>query len=619
MNHAATAKQILQNVGGEENISSLVHCATRLRFKLEDTNKADKQALESMDGVLSVVQGGGQYQVVIGSHVSDVYKEINKLANVESNSNSSSNSSKEKKESVTSQVFDVISRSFSPLLGALAGAGMLKALLVVLTSLGWLLPESGTYFILSAAGNAVFYFLPIFLGITLAIRLGANPYVGGSIGAALLEPNLTGILNEGGATSFFGIPAIIVDYSSTVFPVFIAVSVYALFEKFLKKVIHKELQLFLVPMLSLIVIVPFTVLIFGPFGVYVGNGIGSIIEFLTQRSGVLTGAVMGASWTFLTLLGLHWGIVPIIISNLSTGGDPLLSMLAGGVFAQIGVVVGIFVKTKDKKLKTLAGSTIFPGAFAGVTEPMIYGIILRYRKTMIYVATAGAIGGAINGYLGSKSLVFNFVSFLSIPAYSPLAFHLTGALTAFALAILVTLVLGYEAKSEKGSKTDGTEKKEENDRPLSKKEVIASPISGEVKALSEVNDSAFASEAMGKGIAIEPSEGEVVSPVEGTISAIFPTGHAIGITSSEGAEILIHIGINTVQLNGKYFTPHVKHGDLVKQGDLLVTFDLEKIKEAGFEVTTPIIITNTDRYIEILDFNKKSIHAKEENLLSLIM
>ena len=618
MKYEETAKQILHNVGGEENVSSLVHCATRLRFKLNDTSKANKEALESMDDVLSVVQGGGQYQVVIGSHVSDVYKEINKLADVEGNSSSP----KENKESITAKIFDVISRSFSPLLGALAGAGMLKALLVVLTSLGWLSVESGTYSILSAAGNAVFYFLPIFLGITLAIRLGANPYVGGSIGAALLDPNLTGILAAGGSTSFLGLPAIVVDYSSTVFPVFIAVCIYAAFENQLKKVIHKDLQMFLVPMLSLIVIVPFTILIFGPFGVYVGNGIGAAIEFLSERSGLLTGAVMGAGWTFLTLLGLHWGIVPIILSNVAAGGDPLLSMLTGAVFAQIGVALGIFIKTKDKKLKTLAGSTMLPGALGGVTEPIIYGLILRYRKTLVYVAIAGAIGGAINGALGSQAVVFGFASFLTIPGYSPVAYHLTGALTALVLAILAVLVLGYETKSKKAAAQNEPAAAGEmvaSNQPLSKREELKSPLTGVVKALSEVNDQAFASEAMGKGIAIEPTVGEVVAPVEGIVTALFPTGHAIGITSSDGAEILIHIGINTVQLNGQYFTPHIKQGDSVKQGELLVSFDLEKIKEAGYEVTTPIIITNTDRYLEITGFNQKNIKAREENLLALIM
>lgn len=620
MSYEKLAENIVKNVGGEENIDSVVHCATRLRFRLNDSKKANDQVLEGMDDVLSVVQSGGQYQVVIGSHVSEVYKDIAKITDLDNNK---SNNSKGEKQNITSLIFDVISRTFSPLLGALAGAGMLKALLIILTMTGLLSEESSTYLILSAAGNAVFYFLPIFIGITLSIRLGANPYVGGSIGAALLEPNLTGLI-ESGAT-FLGIPALVVDYSSTVFPVFIAVLIYALIEKGLKKVIHKDLQMFLVPMFALIIVVPLTVLLFGPFGTYVGDGIGTVITFLAERSGLLTGAIMGSSWTFLTLLGLHWSLVPIILQNLAQGGDPLLSMLAGGVFAQIGVAVGIMIRSKDRKLKALSLSTMLPGALGGVTEPILYGLILRYRKTIPYLIIAGAIGGAINGVLGSEAKAFAFASFLSIPAFSPIGAHITGSLTAFVLAALATVILGYELKENKASvnevNADDTSKDHETVKAteqLIQRETIVSPLTGEVKPLSDVNDPAFSSEAMGKGIAIEPTVGEVVSPVSGTISAIFPTNHAVGITSENGAEILIHIGIDTVQLNGQYFEALVRQDDVVKQGDPIIHFDIEKIKEEGYDVVTPIIITNTDNYTDFITTDKKEITLKEDLLTLLV-
>ncbi len=469
---------------------------------------------------------------------------------------------------------------------------------------------------MTAAGNAVFYFLPILIGITLSITLGANPYVGASIGAALIEPNLTALIDSG--TSFLGIPAIIIDYSSSVFPVCIAVCMYALFEKGLKRVIHKVLQMFLVPMLSLMVIVPLTVLIFGPFGTYIGEGIAAGINFLSERSGLLTGAVMGAGWLFLTLLGLHWGLIPIIIQNVATGAYPLQAMLAGAVFAQVGVAVGIMIRAKDKKLKAVAGSTILPAALAGVSEPIIYGLALRYKKSLVYVVIAGAIGGAINGALGAKQVEFAMVSFLSIPTFSPMGLYAIGVLTAFILGILMTIVFGFQSKDDNQNvESIKSENKQELNNIL-KKETLVSPLTGNIKLLTDVNDAAFASEAMGKGIAIEPTDGEVISPVNGTISVVFPTGHAIGITSDDGAEILIHIGINTVQLNGKYFTSYVKQGDVVKQGDRLVDFDLEKVKEAGFEVTTPVIVTNTDRYNEIVSYEQANIKRKEK-LLSLIV
>jgi beta-glucoside PTS system EIICBA component len=610
MSYNSLAKNIIELVGGEQNISNLVHCATRLRFKLKDSTKANKPALQNLDGVLSVVDSGGQFQVVIGSHVSDVYKEITKIADV----GTTTNSSDQQKGSIGAQIFEVISGGFSPLLGALAGAGMLKALLTIFTMTGILSAESGTYFILSAAGNAVFFFLPIFLGITISIKLGANPYVGGTIGAALLEPNFTGLLTDtSNVSEFLGIPVFLMNYSSTVFPAFIAIILYALLDRFLKKIIHKDLQMFLVPMLSLIIIVPLTVIAFGPFGVYLGNSIGQGISFLITQSGILTGAVIGAGMTFLTLFGLHWGLVPIIMTNFASGGDPIFAMNVSP-FAHIGLALGIFLKTRDKNLKTLAGTTLLPGVLSGVTEPIIYGLMLRYRRTIPYIVIAGAIGGAISGAVGAKANSFAFPSLLSIPAYSPVALYTIAILVTFVGTTILTLIFGFEDKKKKG--VEGN--KVEAGQPLAKQEAIVSPLTGIIKPLANVDDQVFASEAMGKGIAIEPTVGKAVSPVNGVVTTVFPTGHAIGITSDEGAEILIHIGINTVQLEGKYYSPVVKQGDRVKQGDLLVNFDIEKIKEAGYPVTTPIIITNTNHYIDVIGTNKETVMAKE-GLLTLII
>lgn len=613
MSYEELAKNIVENVGSDKNINNVVHCATRLRFQLKDNKKTNKKVLEEMDGVLSVVQSGGQYQVVIGPHVSEVYKEVVKFINIDKEANNNDG----EKPNLIAQIFDVISGTFSPLLGALAGAGMLKALLIVLTMTGLLHEESSTYLILSAAGNAIFYFLPIFIGFTLSNRLGANPFVGASIGAALLEPNLTGLIDTN--SSFLGIPAIVVDYSSTVFPIFIAILIYALFDKFLRKIVHKDIQMFLVPMLSLFIVVPLAVLIFGPFGTYVGNGIGAGIEFLIERSGLLTGAVLGGGWSFLTLFGLHWGIVPISIQNLATGGDPLTPMFATAVFAQIGVALGILIRSKDRKLKALAGSTMLPGALGGVTEPILYGLILRYRKTIIYLLAGGIIGGAINGVLGSEAVAFAFPSFLSIPAFSPIGTYLVGALTAFAIGLILTIAFGFEVKDKKTRVTKQdtavhTKESELVQKPekLVERESIKSPITGKVTPLTEVKDPAFSSEAMGKGAAIKPIVGEVVSPVNGKISAIFPTHHAIGITSENQAEILIHVGLDTVQLEGKHFEALVNQGDVVKQGDPLIRFDIEKIKEAGFDITTPVIITNMDKFTDIIVTDKEEVKANDD-------
>jgi beta-glucoside PTS system EIICBA component len=363
-------------------------------------------------------------------------------------------SSTEKKETIINKILGAISGSFAPILGVLAGSALITALLSLLKTLGWISPESGTYAILSAAGHAIFYFFPIFLGITMAIKLGANGYVGGAIGAALLEPNYTNLVTSGAQdVSFLGIPVILSSYSSTVFPILIAVAIYSILDKFLKKVIYKDLQMFINPLISLLIIVPLTILIFGPFGTYVGEALSIVIQFLSSKSGMLTGAVLGAAWSFLTILGLHWAVIPIAIANLgATGYDPIIAMAAAAPFAQIGLGIGVFFKTKNKDMKTLAASGLLPGALAGTTEIITYGILVPYKRTMLYVAIAGAIGGAITGALSVKATGFALPSFLSIPVFTPMSQFLIGTLTALVLTMVLTLVFGYESKDHKSAK-----------------------------------------------------------------------------------------------------------------------------------------------------------------------
>ncbi|SIR55726.1 PTS system, beta-glucosides-specific IIC component [Peribacillus simplex] len=611
MNYKKLAEEIIYFVGGEENIKNVVHCATRLRFNLHDNKKAGKEKLENLDGVLSVVVNSGQFQVVIGSNVSEVFKEIQSAVNIDGEGTTRPS---KQKVNIIEKVFEVISGSFSPLLGALAGAGMLRALIALLTMTGILSTDSGTYTILLAAGNAIFYFLPIFLGITISTKLDANPYVGGMIGATLLEPNFTGLLeNRGDMTDFLDIPVVLMDYSSSVFPAFIAITIYALLNRYLKKIIHKDLQMFMLPMLALIIIVPLTTIAFGPIGVYIANSIGTFINFLYAETGVVTGAILGGSWTFLTLFGIHTGFTPFILENVAIGGDPILALVSASVFAQIGLAFGVFLKTKDKKLKALAGSTLMPGLFSGITEPILYGLALRYKRGLIYIAIAGIIGGGVSGLLGAVATAYAFPSMLSVPIYSPLISYVIAMFLAFAVSAGLTIVLGFEDKKTKAM----DEKKLESEPSSEKHETILSPLSGLVKPLKEVNDSVFSSYAMGRGVAIEPTEGRVTSPVNGVVTMVFPTYHAIGIQSDEGGEILIHIGINTVSLRGEHFSSEIKQGDRVTQGQHLIDFNVEKIKEAGYEVITPIIITNTDHYIDFIELKSDTVQAKER-LLTLV-
>jgi beta-glucoside PTS system EIICBA component len=513
------------------------------------------------------------------------------------------------KETKLAKVLGIISGSFAPIIGVLAGAGLLKALLSVLNTIGWLSNESGAYIILSAAGDAIFHFLPLFLGISIALKLGANGYVGGVIGASILTPEIMHLVeNDVKTIDFFGLPVLLADYSSTVFPIFIAMFVYAGLNRFLKKIIYKDIQMFINPMISLIILVPLTMLVFGPIGTLLGEGLGSVISFLSDKSGLLAGAVLGASWTFLTIMGLHWTIIPLAIVNLATGPDPIIAMAAAAPFAQVGIGIAVFLKTRDKDLKALAASGIVPGALAGTTEAINYGIILRYRKTMVYVIIAAAIGGAINGSVGVVMNDFVLPSVLSIPAFTPIWEYLIGIGAAFAIGFLLTYLLGFEGKNSKVD--DGFTENIFGVKP----ESIKSPLRGKVVPLSTINDPLFATETVGKGIAIEPEAGKIYSPVDGVVTTQFPTGHAIGITSKNGAEVLLYIGLDTVKLKGKYFTPHVKQGDYVKQGDLLIEFEMDQIKAKGFQTTTLVVITNTEQYIDVKSTANKTVEQNDQLL-----
>ncbi|QUL53246.1 beta-glucoside-specific PTS transporter subunit IIABC [Paenibacillus tritici] len=627
MDNQKMSEDIIRLVGGEENINDLVHCATRLRFSLKDNKKAHREALEKHEGVITVVESGGQFQVVVGSNVANVYAEIVKNTSFLS-STSTDDKNSGQKTSAVSKVFEIISGSFSPLIPVMAGSGMLKALLTVLTLLGWMSDSSDAYLILSAAGNAVFYFLPIFLGITLGIKLKANPYVAGAIGAALMEPNFTGMLEGDAARSFLGIPVVMVSYASSVFPIFIAISIYALLDKLLKKIILKDLQIFMVPMLSLMIMVPLSVMAFGPFGTSVGDWIASGVTWLIGVSGILSGIVLGGGMTFMVVLGLHWGFTPITLQNIASGGDPIEAMASAAVFAQIGVAFGIFLKAKkDRSLRSIAASSGITGLLAGVSEPIVYGLILRYKRVIPIVIIAGALGGAINGHFGVLYTAYVFHNIFSIPVEQPMSIFIISMVVSLGTGLLMTLLFGYESKTKnEGSAPEAVPQPIVDpvlpDKPSAlvadlRKEHIFSPLSGAAFPLSSVPDEAFSSGAMGRGLAIDPVIGEVVAPVDGTVTSIFPTGHAIGITSAAGTELLIHIGINTVGLKGRHFTPMVKEGDLVSQGDLLIRFDLEQIKAAGYQTITPVIVTLTPKEVEIFETSQKQVE-KNDVILTLV-
>lgn len=610
------AKEIVSLVGGEGNVVSLVHCATRLRFELKDGSKFQKEKLEKLSYVLKVLVNGGQYQVVIGPNVDAYYDAIFAVTKIQGGNNTTSQSTEKVK--LSDKILKVISGAFSPLIPLMAGSGMIKALLTLFTTIGIMSDSSSTYLILSAAGNACFYFMPVFLGITISKQLKANAFVGGAIGAALLEPNFTGLLSTEGAVNFLGIPVTPIDYQATIFPIFIAILVYAYLDKSLRKVTPQSLQCFLVPMVCLMIMVPFTVILFGPVGTTIGNYVSSFVMWLFSISGTLAGIVLGAVYPFLTMLGLHWGFTPITLQNLDQfGGDIIEGVCVCAVWAQMGIALGSYLKAqKNSKLKSIAGPTFITGFFAGVTEPILYSIVMEYKRLMVVVAISGACGGAIAGTLGvtMDAYVFHNIFSAAVMSYSPIWAYAIAVLTSLVVATILTYTWGLSGLDEEKAQDLQSMETESNSLESSDVKMISvvSPLDGDVIELKEVDDEVFASGVTGKGIAIVPTNNVVVSPVEGTVSVLFPSKHAVGITTNDGVELLVHIGLNTVMMNGEGFTTFVKQGDKVECGQKLLEFDKELILSKGYSLQSPVLVTNADQFSDIVMNEIQTVKTGEE-------
>ncbi|MGK9175231.1 glucose PTS transporter subunit IIA [Yokenella regensburgei] len=604
MKYENESKEIVSLVGGKENIQSVVHCATRLRFSLKDSSLAKGEALKKLPWVLTAVESGGQYQIVIGSAVAEYYEAILAVTGKDKQASGEGHDAVKSKRFSMDAVFEIISSAFSPLIPAMAGSGMLKAVLTVLVEAKLLSDASDTYAVLSAASNAIFYFLPVFLGITLANKIGGNMYVGGTLGAALMEPTFTALIGKAD-TTFLGISLTAVNYATTIFPIFIAIFIYAWLDKLLKRIIYKEIQLFAVPLISLMIMVPFTALFFGPFGTVLGNGLSHGVMWLINQSKLLSGIVIGGGMPFMVMLGLHWGFSPVTLENLRiTGGDPIEGMAVASVFAQIGVAMGFWLRArKHSKMRALTGPVILTGLLAGVTEPIVYGLILRYKRLMVIVALAGAIGGAICGVTGVTMNAYVFHNVFSIPVYTPKLGYFTGVLAAMISGAVLAWCFGVK-KGEEGELLPDVAAVPSSapaapaapvataTTPAAKNGPVSdifSPLRGEVIPLSEIPDDVFSSGVVGQGVGIIPLDNSVYAPFDGVVSSMFPSRHAIGVTSDKGDEVLIHVGINTVHLNGRCFTPAVKVGDHFSAGQVLMTFDREAIAREGLSLITPVI------------------------------
>ncbi|KRL28962.1 PTS family porter enzyme II [Lactobacillus kefiranofaciens subsp. kefirgranum DSM 10550 = JCM 8572] len=642
-NYDQLAKTIIQDVGGKDNVNSVIHCATRLRFKLKDEKKADDDALKDTDGVVTVVKAGGQYQVVIGNEVADVYDAVLKEGGFSGGGQVPDDYGEDDNSSFVDKAVALISGIFTDILAPLSAGGIIKGLVVSVAAMGWLSKTSGAYQILYAIGDSIFYFLPIFLGVTSARRFHMNQFIGLAIGAVLTYPTMValassktvlGTLFSGTPfaseihTTFFGIPVVTMNYTSTVLPVIFTVWFASIIEHWAKKWIPTVVQMFLVPVVTMIIALPVAFIVIGPVMTWVGDAIGAVMQSVYNFSPIVAGLIVGALWQVLVIFGVHWGIVAVATADMSAlGYDPILALTLMVCYAQVGVVLAIIKQTKDKKLKDTAIGAFFSGIF-GVTEPAIYGVTLPRKTPFILSCIGGAISGAIIGGFHAVIYILPSMGFFAIPAFvnpkggsmTPIIGVIIAGVVAFIVGFALQMLFGKKSVdaeyNEKQSKK-AEERAALNVTPQVATTSLVSPEDGVAMPLSEVKDDVFSSGAMGKGIAIEPSTGILHAPADGKIIMTFKTGHAIGMKTNDGAEVLMHIGMDTVNLQGKGFKTLVKKDQAVKAGDELVKFDIDAIKKAGYSVTTPIVITNSKDYEDIKQIATGEVKAGQK-VLSLI-
>ena len=617
MDYQAIAKEILKDVGGKDNIVDVTHCYTRLRFVLKDTKQANKEALLQTEGVISVVESGGQYQVVLGNKVAHVYNALEPLLAQQLTTKTST----KEKNSLGNRILNTVAAIFTPVVPAIAASGMLKGILAIAVMVANNfyqvdLKPLNTYIILSAASDALFYFMPVILGYSAAKVFKTNEYIAMVIGATLCYPTIVSLMTEESAVTLFGLHVTKANYVSTVIPIILAIFILAYVQRFLEKVIPEVLKIIMVPTLSLLLMIPATLLLFGPIGIYLGDGVNWLYYYIMNLSPILLGGFIGGIWCVLVIFGAHRGLVPIGINDVArTGRQNLLAFAGAANFSQAGAAFGVFVRTKNKDLKAVAASATVTALF-GITEPAIYWANLRLKKPMIYAVASGAAGGALMGWGGSYGTAFANQGLLTIPVYAEAgtkAFicYLLGCGIAFFGAFLLTIFLGFndlpldESRQEPGLKTETGTVKE--------KQRIQAPVQGQLVSLDQINDEVFASQQMGKTLAIYPTEEQIVSPGNGQVTALYPTHHAIGLKLDNGAEILLHIGINTVELKGRGFERFVKAGERVRLGQKLLSFDKQIIQAAGYDPTVLVIVTNTAE-MAVIETTKQTEITPQTNL-----
>ncbi|MEH7004477.1 beta-glucoside-specific PTS transporter subunit IIABC [Priestia megaterium] len=599
------AADILDAVGDEENIVSATRCATRLRIVLKRSKPEAKRKVSSMAGVITVVENSGQFQVVIGQHVGDVYEEFASLVNLDTAEEQTEN-----KGTILNRVIATMSAVFAPFVYILAAAGILQGSLILINLFSDSFAKTGTYQVLSFISWAPFVFLPIFIAITASKHFKTNTYIAVACCAALVSPTwaeMAAKIADGSSISFLGLPLSETIYTSSVLPPLFLVWILSYLERFLNKSIHEVVRPLFVPFLCMVIMVPITILLIGPVTTMGANGIAHGYNFLAENVPALAGAIIGGFWQIVVIFGVHWGITPMVLANFDLNGrDSFQAYQTIAVVAQVGAVLGVILKAKSQEARKVSVSAGITGLF-GITEPAIYGVNLRFKKPFIFGCVSGAIGAVVASffhpyYFAYAGLPGPLTIVNGISQDYPMSIWgiLIGCAIAIILPVVLIQVFGYGEDAAKEAAAAAPLNEVAVSNLNENEETISAPFNGKVIPLSSVPDEVFSSGAMGEGLAIDPSDNKLYAPFDGTVVMVAPTKHAIGLRSEYGVELLVHIGLDTVTLDGKPFTLHVEDGVKFKKGDLLIEFDKEFIETQGLQTITPVIITNSNAYREVI-------------------
>lgn len=624
------AEQILKKVGGPGNVHSVVHCMTRLRFTLKDRSIVDDEDMKKIKGVLDVMEKSGQYQIIIGNEVGAVYKELNSLGNFGSSSPQQPTPNR-KKQNIFSSILDVIAGCMAPVIPALIGAAMIKVLLIILPMVGLLSETSQTYQLLTFIGDGAFFFMPVLIGMSAAKKFGTNPYYAASIALILLHPNFISFMDDtsaaGETVKFLNLlPVTDAVYAYSVIPIILSVWLLSYIEPLVDKITPTITKNFLKPMLVLLITMPIVMIIVAPIGAIIGDTLSDVIFLIHDYLGFIAIGLLAGVYPFIVMAGMHHAFTPVKLSAIAqTGYEAFISVAEFcSNMAQGAASLAVSIKSKNKDLKQTAGSSAFSALLAGITEPALYGVTLRLKKPMLGACIGAAAGGLVGGLFQLKSFGVATPAIVTIPQYIEddraisLLYIIIIALVTIIVSFITTYLIGFEDIPSNDENEKKDEQLEKNTKhPLNTGIKMGSPMEGKTIPLNKVNDQTFSSELLGKGIAIVPTKGEVVAPCDAKIDVFFETGHAIGLKTDTGVELLIHVGIDTVNLKGKYFNPKKSAGDRVKKGEKLLEFDMDQIKTAGYDLTTPLVVTNSSEFMDIVGQEKENVD-KLETIITIV-